>query len=191
MRLKCKWRHARKRWSWEFEDFEKSQLGVDFGPCRQTVGLSANETNSWSWGLTMMVKSWIRLWCWEVGVRPGSWDFEVGLWKTIVEFPQLEHRVGFRPLKDVVSIVWLRKTFNNCVSLLVSRNRSQKSELINGSYLNNRVACVFKSTYCIMYLPELYSSVCCICTVGLISLQSSLWLWQYNTFIVWKKVLDR
>ena len=29
MWLECGWRHARKRWSWEFEDFEKSQLRLD------------------------------------------------------------------------------------------------------------------------------------------------------------------
>ena len=24
----CGWRHAQKRWTWEFEDFEKCQLGT-------------------------------------------------------------------------------------------------------------------------------------------------------------------
>ena len=131
--------------------FKKSQFGVDFGSCRQRVGISAMKADSWSWGPTMMVRSWVRQWCWEVGVRPwcwevevgsGSWDFEVGPWKTIVEFLPLGHRVGFKPLKDVVSLVCLR-------------NQTQK--LINGLYLNNGVACVFESAYCVLY-PYMY---CC------------------------------
>ena len=31
MRLECGWHHAQKRWSWEFEDFEKSHLRLDHG----------------------------------------------------------------------------------------------------------------------------------------------------------------
>ena len=128
---------------------KKSQLGVDFGPCRQTVGLSAIEAGSWSWGLTMMVRSWVRQWCWEVGVWPGSWEFEVGPWKTIVEFLTLGQRFGFRPLKDVVSIVWC-EIILRIVSLVMSKNWSQK--LIKRLYLNNGCACVFESAYCVLYL---------------------------------------
>ena len=56
--LECKWRHARNRWSWEFEDFEKESVGSWLWPCRQTAGLSAIETDSWSWGPTMMLRNW-------------------------------------------------------------------------------------------------------------------------------------
>ena len=34
---------------------KKRQLGVDFGLCRQTVGLFAIEADSWSWGPTIMM----------------------------------------------------------------------------------------------------------------------------------------
>ena len=108
---------------WKF--WKRDSWKVDFRPCRQRVELSATETDSW-----------------EVEFRPGSWDFEVGPWKTIVEFLPLRHGVGFRPLKDVVSIVWLRKTFNNCVSLRVE----ESPEVNKRSYLNNGVAWVFVST---------------------------------------------
>ena len=53
-------------WSWDFE-VGPSSWKVDFGPCRQTVGLSAIEADGWE------VEFW--LWCWEVGVRPDSWEF--------------------------------------------------------------------------------------------------------------------
>ena len=65
-------------------------------------------------------------WCLEVWVRPGSWDFEVGPWKTIVEFLPLGHRVGFRPLNDVVSIVWLGKNLR-IVSLSPCRSTELRS----------------------------------------------------------------
>ena len=112
-----------------------------------------------SWVLTMVWRSWeltLENVGRELGCLPLSRQLKlgsdndveklksnhgVGSWKTIVEFLPLWHRVGFRLLKDVVSIEWLRKTFKNCLSLLVSKNRSQK--LIHGSYLNNRVACLF------------------------------------------------
>ena len=145
-----------KRGNWEWT---LGHVGRHLGclPLRQTVEVE------------------FRPWCWEVGVRPGSWDFEVGPWKTIVEFLPLGHRVEFRSLKDVC-IVWIRKTFKNCVSLFVSKNRSQK--LINGSYLNNRVACV------------LYFPVFAFVYVQLLLI--SLWLWLYNNHYlrVWKKGLD-
>ena len=37
---------------------KKSQLRVDFRICRQTVGLSAIEADSWSWVQTMVLKNW-------------------------------------------------------------------------------------------------------------------------------------
>ena len=49
-----------------------------------------------------------------------------------------------------VSIVWYERLFKNCVSFLVSKNRSQK--LINGSYLKQKSPLVFASTW----VPLLY-----------------------------------
>ena len=111
MRQECGWRHAQKRWAENFEDFEKDS--VEFWPWCGEVEF--------------------RPWCWEVRVQPYnweltldhvgrqlislaieadscSWDFEVGPWKTIVEFLPLGHRVGFRLLKYVVNIVWYERT---------------------------------------------------------------------------------
>ena len=84
----------------------------------------------------------------EVEVLLWCWDFEVGSWKTILEFLPLGHWVGFRSLKDVVSIVWLQKTFKNCLSLLVSTNWSQK--LINVFLPEQRSRlCIWS---CVLYL---------------------------------------
>ena len=173
MRLECEWRHARKRWSWEFGRFWKR---ISWELTLDDVGRKLGCLPQWQTvEVGIRPRCWeveLRPWCWEVGVRPSSWDFEVGPWKTIVEFLPLGHRVGFRPLKDVLSIVWLRKTFKNCVSLLVSKNRSQK--LINGSYLNNGVTCV------------LYFPVFAFVYVQLLLI--SLWFWLYNTelYNTWK-----
>ena len=37
---------------------KKCELGVDVGLCRQTVGLSAIESDSGSWCPTMVLRSW-------------------------------------------------------------------------------------------------------------------------------------
>ena len=79
------------------------------------------------------------------------------LWTFYVHFTYPYYGYGTTGPRDVpnvggvVSIVWLRRSFKNWVSLLVSKNRSQK--LINGSYLNKSVHLCF----CI-----------CICTVIII-----------------------
>ena len=52
MGLECGWRHALKRWSWEFEDFEKKSVG--FWPLKNVVGYSTVEDKSWvfyRWGM--------------------------------------------------------------------------------------------------------------------------------------------
>ena len=36
MGLECGWRHAQKRWSWEFKDFEKTS--VEIGALRRELG---------------------------------------------------------------------------------------------------------------------------------------------------------
>ena len=100
MRLECEWRHARKRWSWECEDFEKhvsrgltlDNVGRDLGclPLRQLVEVEV-EFRQWCWevgvrpwcwkvgsdhgveklGPTMVLKSWVWPWCWKVGSDHG------------------------------------------------------------------------------------------------------------------------
>ena len=53
MRLECGWRHARKRWSWEFEDFEKEQLRLDHGE-RELSFYHWGE--SWIWAVENVVR---------------------------------------------------------------------------------------------------------------------------------------
>ena len=73
---------------------KKSQLQVDRDPCRQTVRLTAIEADSWSWGPTMMLKRWGP----TMNLRNWDWTMRCG-----------EHL-------GVVSIIWLQKTFKNCLS---------------------------------------------------------------------------
>ena len=109
MRLECEYHHARKRWSWEFEDFEKhssweltvDDVGRQLGclPLRQTVEVG------------------IRPWWWEVGVWPWCWEVEIEL--------------RFKIPRDVtnvwggVSIVWYKRLLR-IVSLLMSKKWGQK-----------------------------------------------------------------
>ena len=97
MRLERGWRHAQKRWPWEFEDFEKESV------------------ESWYW--TMEADSWVL--CHWVG----SWVFRIstGSDELRSKTPRNVPNVG-----SGVYIVWWQKTFKNCVFLLVSKNRSQK-----------------------------------------------------------------
>ena len=105
MELGFEWCHAQKPWSWEFEDFGKEAVG------------SWLWTNvGWQFGLPASMAT-IMLRSWGPAMMLRNWD-----WTT-----RCTKRWG------VVSIVWLRKTFQNCLSPL----RSQK--LINSSYLSNGV----------------------------------------------------
>ena len=128
----------------------------------------------------MMVRSWVRPWCGEIGVRPGCLDFEVEPWKTIVEFLPLGHSDGFGPLKDVVSIVWYERLLR-ILPLFVSKNRTQK--LINGSYLNNRIACVLESACICIWICIVYVFACITVVIYIIE----LWLWYakypMNSFV--------
>ena len=147
MCLKCEWRHARKRWAENLRILKNTAVELtldDVG--RQLCCLPLRKTNEGVWQLYWEVefRPWcsdvgIRPWCWEILVRPwywevevrlGSWDFEVVPWKTIVEFLPLEHRVGYRPLNDFVSIVWLRKTFKNCLSPRVEKRKSEVNKTV-------------------------------------------------------------
>ena len=140
-------------------------------------------TMAWrSWGPTMVWRSWssdhgveklgsdhgveklgsdhgvekveFRPWCGEVRVRPWCWYIEIG--------PRDVPNVG-----GDVSIVWYERLLR-IVSLLVSKNRSQK--LIQRSYLNNGVRLCF-------VFPCIYI---CMCTLVIDILE--LWLRVvYNT----------
>ena len=134
MRLECEWRHARKRWSRELEIL--SQLGVDCGPCWETIELLPLEQR--------MEVSAIELsfYCCGGGLVFRVPTSEDELWsKTPRDVPNVE---------GIVSIVWLRKTFKNSVSLLVSKNWSQK--LINAFVSEQRSPPVF----CICLYLHLY-----------------------------------
>ena len=56
-----------------------------------------------------------------------------------------------------LSIVWLRQTFKNWASLLVSKNRSQK--LIKRSYLNNRIR-LFLLVFAYIYIQYMCTCIC-------------------------------
>ena len=131
---------------------KKSQLGVDFEPCRQTVGFSAIEADSRSWGFE------IRPCRQTIEFLPLGQRIETSIVAAVVKF------FGSRPAKmnwdlkhyemcrtGVVSIVWLRKTFKNCVFLLVSKNWSQ---VINKTFVPEATesACVFAYVYVLLLL---------------------------------------
>ena len=94
------WRHVRKRWSWEFEDFEKESV------------------ESWHW--TVEADSWVSaigVWSRVVGdsaIESKSWVFRISTRRDKLrsKTPQDVPNVG-----GGINIVWLRKTFKNCVSL--------------------------------------------------------------------------
>ena len=72
----------------------------------------------------------------------------------------LKHHVMCRTLGGHVSIVWLWKTFKNCVSLLVSKNRSQK--LINAFVPEQRsrlCICIVWFYICIRVVYNIYFSL--------------------------------
>ena len=96
----------------------------------------------------------IDSWSWELDFNHWrcSWIFRISTDRDLKYHGMNSALVG----SDwMVSIVWLQKTFKNYVSLLVSKNRSQK--LINSSDLNIGVHLCF------------VFDCNCICTVGLIS----------------------
>ena len=121
---------------------KKGQLKVDIGPCRQTIDFSAIGAESW------------------VFYRCG-----VGY---VFRVPTSEDELRSKTPRDVpnvgggVRIVWLWKTFKNCVSLLVSKNRSQK--LINAFASEQQSLPVSVFEY--------------IFVVPLLLISS--WLWLYN-----------
>ena len=145
---------------WEFGRFWKKDRLV-FRPWCGEVGVRPWGWEVGSWLGTMQADNWasviggdngvlghkvkFRPWCWEAKVRPWSWEFEIG--------PRDVPNMG-----GIVNIVWLRKTFNNCVSLPTSKNRSQK--LIKRSYLNNTVHLHLYIYCCYWYYGCEYTTHC-------------------------------
>ena len=118
-----------RKWSWSVEDvmiWKRVGWEVDIGPWSRVFGDSAIESKSWVFRIS------------------------AGRDELRSKTPRDVPNVG-----GGVSIVWLRKTFKNCVSLLVSKNRSQK--LINPSYLNNRVRLYLYCVVCI-YIRVVYNT---------------------------------
>ena len=131
-----------------------------------------------SWVLTMVLRSWVPamvLRSWGPTMVFRSWSpimqlkFDIGPWRQAVEFSAIfgvstsEDELRSETPRDWggVSIVWLRKTFKNCFSLLVSKNWSQK--LICGSYLNNGVHLCIWIRLCIWLRLYLYLPVSVFC----------------------------
>ena len=134
MWLEWEWRHTRKRWSWEFEDFEKhvswelslDHVGRQLGclPLSQMVELGSDHDGE-KLGPTMV---------WR------SWD-----WTT-----RCAKRWG------VVSIVWYERLLR-IVSPLVSKNRNQKliKTFVPETKESRLLAYVFVSA-CISVLEYVY-----------------------------------
>ena len=147
MGLECEWHHARKWWRWEVEvrpgswELTLGHVGRQLGclPQWQTVEVGVRPC-WWEVG--------VRPCWWEVGVRPWCWEIEIG--------PR-----DVPSVRGVVSIVWLQKTFKNCLSLLVSKNQSQK--LINAFVPEQR------SRLCLAFV---FASIC-ICTVVIIRIMAT------------------
>ena len=143
------------------------EMGWEFG--RFWKRFSWVSTMVWrSWVPTMVLRSWsptmqLRIWDWTMHVD--DWVCHCGIenWVSyrcgVFQVPSSEDELRSKTLWDVpnvgggVSIVWYGRLLGT-VPLLVHKNRTQK--LINSSYLNNGVACVFASSAC-----------SCTCTRGI------------------------
>ena len=115
MGLEWRWHHAWKRWSWEYEDFEKRV--------------------NWDWTIEARVEFWPL--------------------KDVVEFC----RSLLTEILDIarcatcwggVSIVWLVKTFKNCVSLLLFPwiEEETKKPFVPGM-TESAYFCLYLYMYCI------------------------------------------
>ena len=131
-------------------------MGVDFRPCRQTGGLSASMADNWSWGPTMMVRSWVRLWGWEVAS-----DHDVEKLGPTTLFRNWDRRSWCTERWNVISIVWLRKTFKNCLS---PRVEEPNSEVNNKTFVAEA-----KESACILF--AFVFCICkCVCMTALIEM---------------------
>ena len=92
-----------------------NETGVWMMSCPEEMGWEFGRFwKRFSWVPTMVLRSWgptmlLRSWSPTMKLRVDIWS-----WKTIVEFLPLGHRVGFRPLKDFVSIVWYERLLGGC-----------------------------------------------------------------------------
>ena len=65
MGQECGWRHAQKRWSWEFEDFEKESVESWDWTVEAESGISAIGAESWDlyrWGMELDLGRWRCSW---------------------------------------------------------------------------------------------------------------------------------
>ena len=183
MGLDSGWRHSQKRWVEYLEDFEKDS--VEFRPWCWEVGV-----RPWCWEVGVRPWCWevgVRTWCREIEIGPCrqtieflplghrefsflplSWVFYRSGGGQILRVPNSEDEFRSKIPRDVpnVGYCWhsmIRKTFKNCVSLLVSKNRSHK--LINAVVLEQRsrlCICFRLSIYIWLYLyMNMYLLYCC------------------------------
>ena len=136
MGLECEWRHARKQWAENLGILKKTsvefycrpvELGTRLGPVQ--LGVDFGYVKSWSRVKTMVLRSWSL-----------TMEFCRSLLTEIVKTTRCAKHLSF------VSIEWLRT-----VSLFLScqRTKLRSQEVNKRSYLNNGVACVFESAYCV------------------------------------------
>ena len=118
------------------------QSRVDFERCRQTVGLSAIEADSWSWGPIMMLRSW------GPTMILRNWD-----WTT-----RCAERWG------VVSLVWFWKTFKNCLSPHVDEPKSEVNKCVRTWTTESPVYLFSSESPVYLTLPIVF----CICTYTVI-----------------------
>ena len=95
-----------------------------------------------------------------------SWVFRISTDR------DLKHHEMCQTLGGGVSIVWLRKTFKNCLSLLVSKNRSQK--LIDRVRLCIWI-CICNCICIAVYNTMKFSRVNSNQSSNLLSLSASMW----------------
>ena len=126
----------------------RNEAGVWMTSCSEEIGREFGRFwKRFSWVPTMVLRSWVRPWCWEVGSVHGveklgsdheveklgsTMELKVDIrpWRQTVEFSAVAAAVKFfsedelrsKTPRDVpnvggvVSIVWFRKTFKNCLS---------------------------------------------------------------------------
>ena len=132
MGLECEWRHAQNQWSWEFEGFKKESCELTLGHVARQLGYQP---------LRQTVEVGVQPWWWEVGSNHG------------VEKLRLDHKMC-RTFWGVVSIVWLWKTFKNCLSPRVEEQKSEVNKCVRTW-----------TTESLVYLSPLIVFWICICTV--------------------------
>ena len=134
----CRWRHARKRWSWEFEDFEKES--VEIGPLKQTVEIGPLRQE--------LASSAVEA-CGQV--------LQISTDRDLKHLEIYHHTLGMGS-DSMVSIVWLANTFKNCVSLLVSLWTEVK-KLIIRSYLKRKSLLVYLYMHCITVVIGIFMGI--------------------------------